>query len=97
MGEPMTEQRLKEIEAKIAKIETSRTLAGIQIMTGDPAAVVREDVPDLVAEVRRLRGVAVQIRKHINDQCRCASSVVCLDEIDTLAMLCEAPPKPEGT
>lgn len=54
--EPMTEERLKEIEAKIAKIETSRTLAGIQIMTGDPAAVVRDDVPALVAEVRRLRG-----------------------------------------
>lgn len=90
MGEPMTEERLKEIEAR-AEIARRPPLKYATVYQS------AEDVPALVAEVRRLRGAAVEIRKHVNGQCQCASTVVCLDEIDTLTMPCGAPPKPEGT
>lgn len=57
--EPMTEERLKEIEARAKGCKS----------WDDIALTTARDVPALVAEVRRLQRAMVEIRQHVAGSC----------------------------
>lgn len=65
---PMTEERLKEVEARAAEHVLNAREAYQGVWT-DAETLAGEDVPALVAEVRRLQGAMVEIRRHISGAC----------------------------
>lgn len=89
---PMTEERLREIEANTARAMPDYREGGSVYRI---VQVTVTDVPALVAEVRRLQGAMVEIRRHIAGACGHNKIGPCLKAVRDLTFG-EPPSTPGG-